>query len=123
MRRLSLLVSILVAIVTMAKTSASAYDDTGYDERDQAEGYDIRSTTRRVYDGNDRRVLKIVVRIYEGDRPLDDQNYVWSMEVTLDSKGGLASDALVRLWSEDLSGRGCELETRRGRTLTDGPCV
>lgn len=121
MRRLLLrFVPILAAIVALAPQSALAYDDTGYDAQDQSEGYDISSTTRRVYQGNGHRVLKVVVRIYEGDRPLDDQNYVWFVEVRIDSRRGQAHDVIMNIWSEDLSGRGCELEDRRSRTLTEG---
>ena len=119
-RRIFGLVGLVTTILVATSLPAAAYVDKGYDPEDQPDSYDVRSTVRRVEQGKRGRYLKVVVRIYEGQPPLDQLDYVWSMDVRLDSRGGRAADAILRLWSYDNAGSGCDLTKPSGRLLKHG---
>lgn len=118
-RTIATLVGIVVTIF-VASVPAAAYVDVGYDPRDQPEYLDVRSSVRRVDHLKHGRSLKVTVRIYEGDTPLNDPNHTWAFYFLLDARGGRAADALMHLWAADMSGAGCRLESRSGHVLKQG---
>ena len=110
-----------VFLVLATSLPAAAYVDVGYDPDDQPDGtYDIRSTSRRVEPAKHGRYLKVVVRI-------DDED---ARSISSTTPGASTSesmpevdeprDAILHLWSEDLSGSGCDVTTRSGRLLRHG---
>ena len=42
------------------------------------------------------------------------------MDAMLDARGGPQADAVLHIWILDLSGNGCELQTRSGRLIRRG---
>jgi hypothetical protein len=87
-----------------------AYEDTGFDPDDRrplGSDPDLRSTTRTVWHGDDgRRRLRIRIQAYE---PF---GLWWFVEVRIDSRGGLATDFVMRIWNQDQSGKGCSIHPR-----------
>jgi hypothetical protein len=108
----------LPATATTVVRKDQLYKDTGYDPNDVQidEGSccqqdpDIRSTTRKVAEGSRGRSLFITFRTYE---PL--QGY-WTVRVWLDTRGGRASDAKMRLHDSGLGRVRCGV-----RFLAEGP--
>ena len=124
MRRTRLILGSIVAVVVVGATPAAAYVDSGTDPQGDNTGradgvgeYDIRFTTRGVVQGPHRKNLIVGERTYEAD--FEAPSYVLA-EVKLDARGGRRADAILEFWVLDLSGTGCELETRTGRLLRRG---
>lgn len=117
MRRGALVLAALVSLILVAGSlPAAAYVNVGYDP-DDADIYDIRSTVRRVERGEHGRFLSLKVRTYDGSFAVDSYLHI---DTRLDARGGRAADAVLSMWILDMSGSGCQLETRSGRVLKKG---
>ena len=118
MRRSIIVLVSLVGVILATSPPAIAYVDVGYDARDGGQGvYDIRSTSRIVEFGEQRRYLKVIVKIYDAD--FDTGSYI-SIDARLDANRGRPADAVVHMYIADMSGSGCDLRTAYGRRLERG---
>ena len=76
------------------------YSDTGRDPKGEPRliSTDIRSSTRRVMQMSDHKVLVIRVRTY------DTLNFWWLMQVGLDSRFGRKADFQIIMYNADMDG-------------------
>lgn len=121
-RRTRLVLGGVVAVVLgLGAGPAMAYVDSGADPggdtTDSGDSYDIRSTVRSVVQGPRRKNLRIGTRLYEPD--FQPGSWVF-VDAKLDARGGRQADAVLHLWILDMSGSGCELQTRSGRLIRRG---
>src|SRR5262245_40595228 len=105
----------------MGAPPAVAYVDSGTDPEgdstSETGAFDISSSTRSVVRGSHRRNLKITTRTYGPDFSI--QSFI-HIDARLDARGGRQADAVLHIWIEDMSGSGCQLQTRSGRLLGEG---
>jgi hypothetical protein len=113
--------SVVTLFLVVTSTLAVAYEDVGHDaEGDSTEesgAYDLRSSVRSVVRGPNHRNLRVATRTYEADFWVGSYVYI---DAKLDARGGLAADAILHAWILDMSGSGCQLESRSGRVLRRG---
>lgn len=118
--------SMVTLLPVVASTPALGYEDVGYDAEGDSTAdpdlygagmYDIRSSERRVVRGPNHRNLTVATRV--SDRDFWGGSYV-SVDAMLDARGGRQADAVLHIWMMDMSGNGCELQTRGGRLIRNG---
>lgn len=97
-------------------TTDSGTDPQG-DSTGESDIYDIRFSKRAVVQLQQRRNLRIVTRLYEPDFGPGSWVNVDSM---LDPRGGRRADAVLHIWILDMTGNGCELQTRSGQRIRRG---
>lgn len=117
--------SAIAVPLLIGSTSAAAYVDSGFDPKGDSTdeidgypiGYDISFTTRSVVQGPRRMNLRIGTRLHDPDFWVGAWVYV---DARLDARGGRQADAVLHMWVLDMSGNGCELQTRGGRLIRKG---
>ena len=125
MRRTSLILAGITVSLVVSSTPVAAYVDVGHDPNGDSTSdtdvyvaaYDIRSSVRSVVHGQHGRYVRIATRTYDADFWVGSWIYVTAR---LDARGGRAADVILRVWILDMSGSGCQLETRSGRVLKTG---
>ena len=116
-----ILASVVGASLIIGSTSAAAYVDVGYDPQgdstNESGAYDIRSSVRSVVEGPHGQFLRVAARTNDADFWAGSYIYI---DARLDARGGRAADAILHMWILDMSGSGCELQSRSGRLLRRG---
>lgn len=105
MRKAKIALALALAAGLAVAAPAYGYEDTGFvpnDRRNNRYDPDVSSTTRRVWlASNGHRYLTVTFRAYER------LSYLWTVIVSLDSRGGTQRDYRIYMDSTEFSGHGC----------------